>query len=151
MKFELFSRCSVFFPFFSAYIYSPKCRRNWMIMKEKHVSFWKRNKTLKAIFRSPDILATLWSLYFLFFFFSLLVYFGHSNCGFLKVKQHWASSVLGWVTIWLGYSNPSIGTSFIFFTKIWKIFQYDQIWKIFNFYKNLKNLQFWQNFKKSSY
>ena len=110
-----------------------------------------------VIFRSPDILATLWSLYFLFF--SLLVYFGHSNCGFLKVKQHWASSVLGWVTIWLGCSNPSIGTSFNFFFQIlenfYQVFKNLQVLpkyekssnltkflKIFNFYQNFKNLHF---------
>ena len=65
-----------------------------------------------------------------------------------KVKQHWASSVLGWVTIWLGCSNPSIGTSFNFFFQHLKIFI--KFSKIFNFYQNLKNLQFWPNFQISS-
>ena len=92
---------------------------------------------------------------FFFFFFSLLVYFGHSNCGFLKLKQHWASSVLGWVTIWLGCSNPSIETSFNFFYVKFIIFcQYlknlIKFSKIFNFYQNLKNLQFWPNSQISS-
>ena len=61
-----------------------------------------------------------------------------------KVKQHWASSVLGWVTIWLGYSNPSIGTSFF---SIQTFFKFS---KIFNFDQNLKNLQFLPNFQISS-
>ena len=61
-----------------------------------------------------------------------------------KVKQHCASSVLGWVTIWLGYSNPSIGTSFF---SIQTFFKFS---KIFNFDQNLKNLQFLPNFQISS-
>ena len=61
-----------------------------------------------------------------------------------KVKQHCASSVLGWVTIWLGYSNPSIGTSFF------SIQTYFKFSKIFNFDQNLKNLQFLPNFQISS-
>ena len=67
-----------------------------------------------------------------------------------KVKQYWASSVLGWVNIWLGCSNPSIGTSFNFFlfSNIWK--KFIKFSKIFNFYQNLKNLQFWPNFQISS-
>ena len=70
----------------------------------------------------------------------------------LKFKQHWASSVLGWVTIWLGCSNPSIGTSFNFFYVKVIIFcqylkNYIKFSKIFNFYQNLKYLRFLPKFE----
>ena len=102
-----------------------------------------------------------WAKKFKWFFFVLLVpsilrgllILLSSSSSFLllftrisKLKQHWASSVLGWVTIWLGCSNPSIDTSFIFFS-IQTFFKFS---KIFNFDQNLKNLQFLPNFQISS-